>query len=102
MWTEMSNPAILTKLGSRIKETRLRNGIQQEELAIKAGVSLFTVAKIERGKSVTLSILLSVLRALDLLENIEYLVPEPKVSPIILKKLQGKRIYRIRHKNKEL
>lgn len=99
MWTEMSNPAILIKLGFRIKETRLRKGIQQEELAIQAGVSLFTVAKIEKGLSVTLTMLLSVLRALELLENIEQLIPEPRVSPILLKKLQGRTIHRVRRKN---
>lgn len=95
----MSNPAILVKLGSRIKETRLRNGIQQEELAIQAGVSLFTVAKIEKGLSVTLTMFLSVIRALGLLENMEFLIPESKVSPILLKKMQGRKIYRVRHKN---
>mgnify|MGYP002236601833 CR=1 FL=1 len=32
MWNEMSNPAVLVKIGQRIKETRIRQHITQEEL----------------------------------------------------------------------
>lgn len=92
----MSNPAILAKLGARIKDARLRKSITQEELALSAGVSSLTVANIEKGKSVTLSMLLGVLRSLGLLENLENLIPEAKISPLQLKKLQGKKRYRVR------
>ena len=34
MWNEMSNPAVLMRIGQRIKETRIRQHITQEELAI--------------------------------------------------------------------
>ena len=90
MWNEMSNPAVLVKIGQRIKETRIRQHITQEELAT-------TVANIEKGKSVSLLLFISVLRSLGLLENLEQLVPEIRISPIELKKLQGKKRYRVRH-----
>lgn len=96
MWTEMSDPAILTKLGGRIKEARIRKGLTQAELAVTAGVSLLTVANIEKGKSVTMTMFLSVLRALGMLENLEYLIPEAKISPLLLKKVQGKKRFRVR------
>ena len=51
MWHEMSNPAVLMKIGQRIKETRIRQRITQEELATASGVSPLTVANIEKGKS---------------------------------------------------
>lgn len=51
MWNEMSNPAVLLKIGQRIKETRIRQRITQEELATASGVSPLTVANIEKGKS---------------------------------------------------
>ena len=76
MWNEMSNPAVLVKIGQRIKETRIRQHITQEELATAS---------------------ISVLRSLGLLENLEQLVPEIRISPIELKKLQGKKRYRVRH-----
>lgn len=97
MWNEMSNPAVLMRIGQRIKETRIRQRITQEELATASGVSPLTVANIEKGKSVSLLLFISVLRSLGLLENLEQLVPEIRVSPIELKKLQGKKRYRVRH-----
>lgn len=99
MWTEMSSPAILAKIGSRIKETRIRQSKTQAELAAAAGVTPLTVANIEKGKSVSTLILISVLRELGLLENLENLVPEAKISPLQLKKLQGKKRYRVRRLN---
>lgn len=95
MWTEMSDPAILVKLGVRIKDARIRKGITQEELAHTAGVSTLTVANVEKGKSVTMSMFLAVLRALGVLENLENLVPQAKISPIQLKKMQGKKRHRV-------
>ncbi|MFT0294559.1 helix-turn-helix transcriptional regulator [Bacteroides thetaiotaomicron] len=99
MWTEMSDPAILIKLGARIKDTRIRKRITQAELAIAAGVSPLTVANIEKGKSVTILMFLGVLRVLGLLENLENLIPEAKISPLQLKKMQGKKRYRVRRSN---
>ena len=42
MWNEMSNPAVLMRIGQRIKETRIRQHITQEELATASGVSPLT------------------------------------------------------------
>lgn len=95
----MSDPAILIKLGARIKDTRIRKGITQVELAIAAGVSPLTVANIEKGKSVTTVLFLGVLRVLGLLENLENLIPEAKISPLQLKKIQAKKRYRVRRFN---
>ena len=96
MWTEMSNPAILLKIGSRIRETRIRQDKTQAELALASGVTPLTVANIEKGKSVSTLILISVLRELGLLENLENLGPEAKISPLQLKKIQGKKRSRVR------
>ncbi|MCD8309812.1 MAG: helix-turn-helix domain-containing protein [Prevotellaceae bacterium] len=96
MWTERSNVAILTEIGSRLKEYRIRKRIQQKEMAEAAGVSLDTVVRLERGASISMEKLLRILRVLDMLENIESLVPEPPISPILLQKLKGKKRYRVR------
>lgn len=92
----MSDPAILIKLGGRIKDARIRKGLTQAELAITAGISPLTVANIEKGKSVTMIMILGVLRSLGILENLEYLIPEAKISPLQLKKIQGKKRLRVR------
>lgn len=93
----MSNPAVLLKIGQRIKEKRIKQHFTQEELATASGVSVLTVANIEKGKSVSLLLFIGVLRSLGLLENLEQLIPENRISPIELKKLQGKKRYRVRH-----
>lgn len=97
MWTERTNSAILKEIAARLKEYRLRRNLQQKEVAENAGVSLDTVARFERGESITLEKFLRILRVLDMLENIEEFIPEPPLSPILLKKLQGKKKYRVKH-----
>ena len=101
MWKEMSDPAILERIGQRIREIRIRQSMTQKELAKLSGVSLFTLINIEKGKSVSLVLFISVMRTLGLLENLELLVPETKISPIMLRQLQGKKRYRVRHKTKD-
>ena len=97
MWTERTNSAILKEIAARLKEYRLRRNLQQKEVAENAGVSLDTVARFERGESIALEKFLRILRVLDMLENIEEFIPEPPLSPILLKKLQGKKKYRVKH-----
>ena len=97
MWTERTNSAILKEIAARLKEYRLRRNLQQKEVAENAGVSLDTVARFERGESITLEKFLRIIRVLDMLENIEAFIPEPPPSPILLRKLQGKKRYRVRN-----
>lgn len=97
MWTEKSNLAILKEVGLRIKEYRIRQNLQQKELAEGAGVGLDTVVRLEQGKNVSFDKILRILRELDMLENLEGFIPEPPLSPILMKKLQGKNKKRVRN-----
>lgn len=98
MWTELSDTAILKKFGMRLKTYRISRELKQQELAVESGVSVSTIAKIENGQSVTFSLLISVMRTLGLLENLDMLVPEQKPSPMELLKMQGKKVKRVRNK----
>ena len=98
MWTELSDTAILKRLGARLKAYRIARGMKQQELAAESGVGVSTIAKIENGQSVALSLLVSVVRTLGLLENLDLLVPEQKPSPLELLKMQGKQVKRVRTK----
>lgn len=89
MWTMMSDPAVLKRLGERQKQMRIRMGMMQSELAEQAGVSLLTVANFEKGKSITVSNLVKIMRVLGLLENFESMFPEPRISPIQLREMQA-------------
>ena len=97
-WNSLSNAVIVVEIGKRLKEYRLKRRLSQQELAGRAGVSLFTVAKIEAGKPVSISMLLPVMRVLRLLDNLELLLPEIGISPIEMLKLKGKTPRRIRAK----
>ena len=100
-WNSLSNTAIVLEIGKRMKEYRLKKKLSQHELANRAGVSLFTVAQIEKGKPVSIGMLLPVMRVLRLLENLELLLPEIGPSPIEMMKLKGKMPQRIRTKKSQ-
>jgi transcriptional regulator with XRE-family HTH domain len=97
-WNSLSNSEIILELGKRIKEYRIKKRITQQELADRAGISLFTVTQMEKGKPVSCSTLIAILRVLRLLDNFEMLLPEIEISPIELMKIQGKIPKRIRKK----
>ena len=99
-WNSLSNSAIIEEVGKRLKDYRIRRKLTQQEVAEQAGISIFSVAQIERGKVVTMSIFLSVIRVLRLLENFELFIPEIGISPIELLKLKGKTPKRIKKSKK--
>lgn len=89
-WNSLSNGAIIQEIGKRVKEIRLDKNLTQQELAKMSGISLFTVAQIERGKPVSLAMLIPVLRELRLIDNLELLLPQREISPIELLNAKGK------------
>lgn len=101
MWTELSDPAILQKMGRRIRDYRIRMEMTQSELAEKSGVSMGTIVRVEQGNPISTLLLISILRTMGLLENLEVLLPELSISPLQMRKLQGKKVQRIRHKKEE-
>ncbi|MEK6155328.1 helix-turn-helix transcriptional regulator [Flavobacteriaceae bacterium 3-367] len=99
-WYSMTNARIELEIGLRIKNNRIKRNLTQLELANKVGISRVAISKIERGKGVTLSSLIGILRMLGLLQNIEYLFPEDEISPIEVIKLKGKKRKRASTKKK--
>lgn len=93
----MSDPAILVQLGARIKDYRIQLGMKQSDLAQLSCVGVNTIYKIEKGKPVSTSLLVSILRSMSLLENIETLVPETQLTPMQMLKLQEKKPKRVRN-----
>ncbi len=77
-----SDDAVLQELGSRLTDYRLRQGRTQAELAREAGISKRTLERLEAGQSTQLTNALRVWRALDLLGNLDRLIPEPSLSPV--------------------
>ena len=86
-----SNEQALAELGGRLRDARIDTPLTQEELARKAGVSLSTVASIERGGDARLGSWLSILRALGMLGNADALVPTTEVRPSEIAELGHRR-----------
>jgi transcriptional regulator with XRE-family HTH domain len=78
----LSDDAVLREIGSRIARVRLGGNLTQEALATQAGVGVNTVRRLEDGTPVQLSSLIRILRALELLDELERAFPEPVPSPI--------------------
>lgn len=69
------------QIGTRIAKQRVSLNLTQKDMAEKSGVSLRSVINLEKGKDTNTSTLYRVLGALNLLNNMEYIVPEPLPSP---------------------
>jgi transcriptional regulator with XRE-family HTH domain len=87
----MNNTQVLTELGARLRDVRVAKPLTRDELSQASGVSVRTIANIEGGKDVTFGNVLSVMRALGLLQNANALVAEQTVRPSDLAALSHKR-----------
>jgi transcriptional regulator with XRE-family HTH domain len=85
----LSDAAVLEELGRRLAQHRLNLNLTQQALAREAGISLRTLNRIECGEPSQTSNVVRLLRALNLLGNVEALVPEAPVSPVQQLKLKG-------------
>ncbi len=101
-WVKMSDAAIVKQLGNFIKHTRIQQNITQAQLAKMAGLNRWTISQIENGGSITLTTLIQVLRALDVLYVLNNFEIDDEISPIEYAKLQEKKRQRVRpQKNKK-
>jgi transcriptional regulator with XRE-family HTH domain len=71
-------------LGARLRKLRLSRNIGQRTTADKAGISEKALRNLESGHGSTVETLLRTLKALDSLEGIEMLAPEPTIDPLAL------------------
>lgn len=80
--SNMSNTAILAELGNRLKNLRLSRNKDQQQFAYESGVSLRTLSRLENGHSISFESVLKIIRALDLIERLDLLLPSTEVSPV--------------------
>src|SRR5437660_5745659 len=76
-------------LGASVRRLRLARNMDQRSTAEKAGVSEKALRNLEAGRGSTVETLLRSLKALDSLQGLELLAPEPTVDPLAL--LRGAR-----------
>lgn len=69
-------------IGGKLERLRLSRNITQAALAQDAGISERTLRRLESGDNPTLDSLIRVLISLKIPQNIDVLVPDPRVRPI--------------------
>ncbi|WP_336107890.1 helix-turn-helix domain-containing protein [Thalassospira sp. CH_XMU1420-2] len=77
-----STQQVQQTIGERLNQYRIHLGLQQEALAQEAGLSRSAVARLLDGKGGTFNSFLRVLRAMQLLEKLDALIPEPRNGPL--------------------
>ncbi len=88
---EISDSAVLTELGERVRQERLNQNRTQTEIAETARVGLNVIKRLESGEGCTLSSLVRILRALGKVDELDNFLPAPGISPIELARLAGKK-----------
>jgi transcriptional regulator with XRE-family HTH domain len=88
---QLTDEAILRELGSRLTAARLARNLTQAALAENAGISKRTLERLESGEVVArLSAFVRVLRALELIDRLDALMPAPAPGPVEQLKLAGR------------
>ena len=97
---EYSTPEIVSMLGGRFKEYRMRCNLTQKEVAEQSGIGLTTIHKFENGtaSNVSLSTFILLLKVVGQIDALGDVLPELPVSPYLIK--EDKKAQRIRHPKK--
>ena len=72
----------LEMLGEQIRNLRLRQNIDQQTLAERAGVGISALRNLESGQGATLTTFVKALRALGRTDWLETLAPTVSISPM--------------------
>ncbi len=78
-------------LGQHLRSLRLRQNLDQRELAARSGVALGVVKRLEAGGGATVKSLLKVIRTLGRTDWLHALAPEVSISPLQMLKTKRAR-----------
>jgi transcriptional regulator with XRE-family HTH domain len=88
------------EVGQQVRALRLRQNLEQRELAERAGIALNAVKNLETGKGATVRSLVKVLRALNRADWLRTLGPAVSISPVQMLKARAPRQRASKKKNK--
>jgi len=95
----MTDERLLRVIGERLSRARIERELTQKELADEAGLGVRTIQRLEKGEAaIQLNGFLRVLRVLGLVDRLEALLPEDKMTPMEELRFEGKRRQRVRSK----
>jgi transcriptional regulator with XRE-family HTH domain len=78
------------EIAHRIQRARLDRQMTQADLAAAAGVARPTIERFEASGAAQLTTLIRVLRALDLLDRLDAILPETTIRPIEALETRGR------------
>ena len=90
---------IQAELLRRLRKERIEQGLSQEDVSVRTGLSRLAINKLENGKGARLLSFLLYLKALGKIEDLDKLFPEPIPRPSDVLSL-GKERQRIARKKK--
>ena len=82
LMTNLTTSEWETGLGRHLRDLRLRQNIDQRQLAARADVALNAVKHLENGQGATVTSLIKVLRTLGREEWLSTLAPQVSISPM--------------------
>ena len=92
-WNKESNKRLLEIIGKSIKGLRIRRAISQEDLSQISGVSHASITRLETGRgNISLQNLLSILKSLEVADELKTIFREPESSPSLLAKSSSKKV----------
>ncbi|MDB6095219.1 MAG: transcriptional regulator, family [Verrucomicrobia bacterium] len=94
-----STAELQAELGQALRALRINRQLTQENLAVKAGVSLRSLANLERNGGATLQTLVRALNAMGAAGTISQLVPQPQISPLAMLRHETGRPQRVRRRS---
>jgi len=101
-WTAMSDTAIISTIGSFVKNKRLEQNMTQAQLAEKAGINRATLSLFENGVNCNLITFIQILRVLKLLHMLNDFQFTNELSPIQLAKIEKAQKIRATGKKKNI
>jgi transcriptional regulator with XRE-family HTH domain len=78
-----SIPELQAVLGEQLRLLRISKDVDQITAAERAGISEKSLRNLEAGGGSTVGSLLRVLKALDSLESLQQIAPQPLISPLV-------------------
>ena len=95
---EYSIPELISQLGQRFKDYRLRSEMTQKDVAEQSGITINTIHKFENGKAGNMSLgtFLLLMKSIGCIQQLDEVLPELPESAYLVN--EGKKVQRIRHR----
>ena len=95
---EYSIPELISLLGQRFKDYRLRSEMTQKDVAEQSGITINTIHKFENGKAGNMSLgtFLLLMISIGCIQQLDEVLPELPESAYLVN--EGKKVQRIRHR----